>query len=186
MFRLDRTPPEHPSIEAPARHEDIPTMKPITPCLWFDDEAEAAAAFYTGLFPNSRIVRTSYYGEEGHEVHGQPAGKVLTVAFELNGQPFTALNGGPRFTLNEAVSFQIACDDQTELDRYWDALLEGGGKPVQCGWLKDRFGVSWQVFPSVLIDWLQDKDKARAGRVMKQMIEMVKLDVAPLRRAYGG
>lgn len=158
----------------------------LTPCLWFDGEAEDAARFYTGIFRNSRIVAISRYGEAGREVHGQPAGKVLTVAFELDGQPFTALNGGPQFKFNEAVSFQVPCQTQAEVDYYWDRLSAGGDPSAQqCGWLKDRFGLSWQVFPAKVMDMLQDKDRKRADRVMAAILEMKKMDLAKLEKAYG-
>ena len=157
----------------------------ITPCLWFDSEAEDAARFYTGVFRNAKITALSRYGEAGREVHGQPAGKVLTVEFELDGQRFTALNGGPQFKFNEAVSFQIPCKTQEEVDYYWDKLSAGGDPNAQqCGWLKDRFGVSWQVFPSTLVEMLQDKDRKRADRVMEAMLKMKKMDLAALERAY--
>ncbi|HUG76091.1 MAG TPA: VOC family protein [Burkholderiales bacterium] len=160
-------------------------MTQITPCLWFDGEAEEAARFYTGIFKNSKITAISRYGEAGREVHGQPAGKVLTVAFELEGRPFTALNGGPQFKFNEAVSFQVPCKTQEEIDDYWDRLGAGGdARARQCGWLKDRFGVSWQVFPSALVDMLQDKDRKKADRVMQAMLKMTKMDIQGLKRAY--
>jgi predicted 3-demethylubiquinone-9 3-methyltransferase (glyoxalase superfamily) len=162
-------------------------MKRITPCLWFDSEAEEAATFYVGIFKNSKVTSVSRYGEAGREVHGQPAGKVLTVAFELDGHPFTALNGGPQFKFNEAVSFQVPCKSQEELDYYWDKLSAGGDpRAQQCGWLKDKFGLSWQVFPSALIDMLQDKDRKRADRVMAAMLQMKKMDLRGLERAYSG
>ncbi len=153
-------------------------MQKITPCLWFDTEGEDAARFYTSIFPNSRIVDVSYYGEAGP----RPAGTVLTVEFELDGQRFTALNGGPEFTFNEAVSFQIDCDDQEETDRYWKALTEGG-EEGPCGWLKDKFGLSWQVVPKRLRELLADPDKEKAERAMSAMLEMKKIDVATIERA---
>jgi predicted 3-demethylubiquinone-9 3-methyltransferase (glyoxalase superfamily) len=159
----------------------------ITPCLWFDSEAEDAARFYTGIFPNSKITSISHYGEAGREVHGQPAGKVLTVAFELDGRPFTALNGGPQFKFNEAVSFQIPCRNQEEIDYYWDKLTAGGdARAQQCGWLKDRYGLSWQVFPAAVMDMLQDQDRKKADRVMQAIMEMRKMDLKALERAYAG
>ena len=165
----------------------MPIQQRIAPCLWFDDQAEAAAEFYVGIFPNSRIRRISHYTEAGHEIHGQPPGLVLTVDFELDGQPFTALNGGPAFQFNEAISFQIDCASQEEVDHYWTKLKEGGDAAAQqCGWLKDRFGVSWQVVPHVLTEMLTDPDTARADRVMEAMLAMKKLDVAGLERAYAG
>ncbi|HET7110500.1 MAG TPA: VOC family protein, partial [Gemmatimonadales bacterium] len=125
------------------------TLHPIAPCLWFDDQAEDAAAFYISIFPNSKIVSVARYGEAGKETHGRPPGSVMVVEFELNGQPFTALNGGPVFTFNEAVSFQLYCETQEELDRYWEKLGAGGDPKAQvCGWLKDKFGLSWQVVPT--------------------------------------
>jgi predicted 3-demethylubiquinone-9 3-methyltransferase (glyoxalase superfamily) len=161
-------------------------MKPITPCLWFDDEAEEAAGFYTGIVPNSRITAVARYGEAGREHHGKPPGTVMTVAFELNGQPFTALNGGPVFQFNEAVSFQVNCEAQDEVDHYWEQLSAGGDPNAQqCGWLKDKFGVSWQIVPTVLVELLQDDDAARSQRVMQAVLTMKKLDIAALRQAYG-
>jgi predicted 3-demethylubiquinone-9 3-methyltransferase (glyoxalase superfamily) len=160
-------------------------MKKITPCLWFDSQAEEAARFYTAIFRNSRIGAISRYGNEGHEIHGRTAGSVMVVEFELDGQPFSALNGGPVFKFNEAVSFQVFCETQEDVDYYWERLSEGGDeKARQCGWLKDRYGVSWQVIPSVLPSMLLDKDTARSGRVMKAMLQMVKLDIARLKQAY--
>jgi len=162
-------------------------MNKITPCLWFDSEAEEAARFYTGIFPNSKITGISHYGEAGREVHGQPAGKVLTVAFELDGRPFTALNGGPQFKFNEAVSFQIPCRNQEEIDYYWDKLTAGGdARAQQCGWLKDRYGLSWQVFPAAVMDMLQDQDRKKADRAMQAMMQMKKMDLKALERAYAG
>ena len=162
-------------------------MNKITPCLWFDSEAEDAARFYTGIFPNSKITGISRYGEAGREVHGQPAGKVLTVAFELDGRPFTALNGGPQFKFNEAVSFQIPCRNQEEIDYYWDKLTAGGdARAQQCGWLKDRYGLSWQVFPAAVMDMLQDQDRKKADRAMQAMMQMKKMDLKALERAYAG
>jgi predicted 3-demethylubiquinone-9 3-methyltransferase (glyoxalase superfamily) len=157
-------------------------MSAPTPCLWFDTQAAEAAAFYTELFPNSRITNTSYYGDAGP---GEP-GKVLTVEFELDGRTFTGLNGGPMFTFNEAVSFQVSCDGQDEVDRYWDAFTSEGGEESQCGWVKDRFGVSWQVIPTVLPELLSDPDPERSGRTMQAMLGMKKLDVAALRAAADG
>ncbi len=159
----------------------------ITPCLWFDDQAEEAVAFYTGIFRNSKIVTVTRYGEAGREVHGKPAGTVLTVAFELDGQTFTALNGGPVFKFNEAISFQVYCDTQEEVDYYWEKLSAGGDKKAQqCGWLKDKYGASWQVVPGVLIDMLNDPDSAKSERAMTAMLKMKKLDIAELKRAHGG
>ena len=159
----------------------------ITPCLWFDDQAEEAATFYTGIFPNSKIVHISRYGEAGYEVHGKPAGTVMTVSFELDGQMFTALNGGPVFQFNEAVSFQIHCDTQEEVNHYWDKLSAGGDeKAQQCAWLKDKYGVSWHVIPGVLLDMLNDPDAEKAQRTMMAMLQMKKIDIAALKGAYAG
>ena len=162
-------------------------VQPITPCLWFDSQAEEAARYYTGIFKPSKIGRISRYTEAGREVHGRPAGTVMTVEFELNGQPFTALNGGPVFTFNEAISFQIMCRTQEEVDHYWNKLTAGGDKNAQqCGWLKDKYGMSWQVVPTVLIEMVSDPDKERSGRAMQAMLQMKKLDIAELQRAYQG
>jgi predicted 3-demethylubiquinone-9 3-methyltransferase (glyoxalase superfamily) len=159
----------------------------IAPCLWFDTQAEEAARFYTSIFKNSRIVSMSRYGEAGREVHKMPAGTVLTVAFELDGQPFTALNGGPVFKFNEAVSFQVSCDTQDDVDYYWEKLSEGGEEQAQqCGWLKDKYGLSWQIVPRVLPEMLSDPDPERSGRVMDAMLQMKKIDIAKLQQAYSG
>jgi predicted 3-demethylubiquinone-9 3-methyltransferase (glyoxalase superfamily) len=156
----------------------------ITPCLWFDHQAEEAATFYTGIFPDSRIVSTTRYPDAGFEFHGKPAGSVMTVAFELDGQPFVALNGGPLFQLNEAVSFQIGCADQAEVDHYWSRLGAGGDPAAQqCGWLKDKFGVSWQVVPYLLPELLGQPDVAMARRVMQALLGMKKLDIEALTQA---
>jgi predicted 3-demethylubiquinone-9 3-methyltransferase (glyoxalase superfamily) len=160
-------------------------MQKITPCLWFDSEAEDAARFYTSVFKNSRIGRIARYGKEGKEIHGRPEGSVLTVEFEINGQTFTALNGGPVFEFNEAISFQVPCDSQEDVDHYWERLSAGGDEKAQrCGWLKDRYGVSWQIVPTVLPKMLQDKERKKADRVMKAMLQMKKIDIAELKRAY--
>lgn len=159
----------------------------ITPCLWFDDQAEEAAKFYTGIFRNSKIGEIARYGEAGREVHGKPAGTVMTVAFELDGQAFTALNGGPIFQFNEAISFQVNCETQEEVDYYWEKLSAGGDvKAQQCGWLKDKYGASWQVVPIVLVEMITDPDSAKAGRVMEAMLQMKKIDIDELTRAYAG
>lgn len=159
----------------------------ITPCLWFAHQAEEAAVFYTGIFNNSRIVNIARYGEAGQEVHGMTPGSVMTVAFQLEGQSFTALNGGPLFIFNEAISFQVRCDTQEEVDDYWEKLSEGGDeKARQCGWLKDKYGVSWQVVPAVLGELLNDPDPQRSQRVMKAMLQMKKLDIDKLKAAYDG
>jgi predicted 3-demethylubiquinone-9 3-methyltransferase (glyoxalase superfamily) len=162
-------------------------VQPITPCLWFDTQAEEAARYYTGIFKNSKIGNISRYTEAGREVHGRPAGSVMVVEFELNGQPFTALNGGPLFKFNEAISFQIMCRTQEELDHYWNKLSEGGDKNAQqCGWLKDKYGLSWQVVPTVLAEMMTDPDKGKSGRAMEAMLQMKKLDIAELKRAFEG
>ena len=165
----------------------MPSAQRIAPCLWFDNRAEEAATFYTGIFKNARIIRTSRYGKEGYEIHHMPEGSVMTVEFELDGHRFTALNGGPVFTFNEAISFEIHCETQEEVDHYWDTLTAGGDeKAQQCGWLKDRFGVSWQVVPTILTDLLEDPDREKAGRAMKAMLQMKKFDIAALKRAAAG
>lgn len=162
-------------------------LQRISPCLWFAQEADVAARFYTSVFPDSRIIRTTHYGEAGHEIHGMPAGSVLTVDFELDGQAFTALNGGPLFKFNEAISLQVFCQDQSEVDYYWEKLSAGGDPSAQqCGWLKDRFGLSWQVVPTELSEMISDSDYARSERVMTALLRMQKLDIAALRRAYAG
>ena len=162
------------------------TLSRITPCLWFDQEALEAAAYYVGIFPNSRIRAVANYGEAGREVHGMAPGTVLTVAFELDGQPFTALNGSPAFTFSEAVSFQVLCDTQEEIDFFWDRLGAGGSDAARrCGWLKDRYGVSWQVVPRQLQALLTGRDAARTDRVMEALLKMKKLDIAALVHAAG-
>jgi predicted 3-demethylubiquinone-9 3-methyltransferase (glyoxalase superfamily) len=162
-------------------------VQAITPCLWFDSQAEEAARYYTGIFKNSKITSISRYGEVGREAHGQLPGTVMTVAFELDGQPFTALNGGPVFTFNEAISFQIMCGTQEEVDHYWNKLSEGGDERAQqCGWVKDRYGVSWQVVPTALIEMMSDPDQKKSGRAMQAMLQMKKLDIAELKRAFAG
>ena len=158
-------------------------MQEITPCLWFDSNAEEAVNFYTSVFKKSKIGKISRYGEEGYEIHGKPAGTVLTVEFELNGQTFTALNGGPVFKFNEAISFQVSCKSQKEVDYYWEKLSEGGEKG-QCGWLKDKYGMSWQIVPTVLGEMLQDKVTKKSERVMKALLQMKKLDIKKLKQAY--
>jgi predicted 3-demethylubiquinone-9 3-methyltransferase (glyoxalase superfamily) len=151
----------------------------ITPFLWFDSNAEAAANFYVSVFPNSEITEISHYGEAGPRA----AGSVMVVSFRLDRQEFAALNGGPEFTFTEAVSFSIACANQKEVDYYWDKLTDGG-EPGPCGWLKDKFGVSWQVVPTLLTEMLQDEDRQRADRVMQAMLQMGKIGVAKLEEAY--
>lgn len=151
-------------------------MQKIAPCLWFDDKAEQAAKFYTSIFKNSKVSDITLYGN---------AGSVATVEFEIEGQEFVALNGGPIFKFNEAISFQVYCETQEEVDYYWQKLSEGGDeKAQQCGWLKDKYGVSWQIVPTVLIKMLKDKDTKKSDRVMKVMLQMHKLDINILRQAY--
>ncbi len=161
------------------------TAHKITPCLWFDGQAEEAAKMYVAIFPNARILRTSHYGKEGHDMHGREAGSVMTVEFEIEGQRFVALNGGPLFKFNEAVSFQVHCETQEEIDDYWGKLTEHG-EEGPCGWLKDRYGLSWQIVPSVLPTMLMDPDPERAGRVTKAFLQMRKFDIEVLERAYRG
>lgn len=159
----------------------------ITPNLWFDTEAEEAAKFYTSVFPNSQIGKIIHYGNVGQEVHGKEPGSVMTVTFELSGQPFLALNGGPELKFNEAVSFEIDCESQEEVDYYWNKLSEGGDDSAQqCGWLKDRFGLSWQVVPLVLNTMLADPDPAKSEPVMKAMLQMKKIEISELQKAYSG
>ncbi|HVV39596.1 MAG TPA: VOC family protein [Nitrobacter sp.] len=157
-------------------------MSAITPCLWFDREAEDAAKFYVSVFKNARIIETSHYGEGGP----MPAGTVMVVSFELNGQRFQALNGGPHFKFNEAISFSVDCKSQDEVDYFWDRLTADGGAPVQCGWLKDKFGVSWQIVPDVLPRLLTDPDPARANRAMQAMMTMKKIIIADIEAAANG
>jgi len=157
----------------------------IVPCLWFDTQAEEAATFYTGIFENSRIKQITRYGEVGREVHGKLPGTVMVVAFEIAGMSFTALNGGPHFKFNEAVSFQVMCDTQAEIDHFWNRLCDGG-REGQCGWLKDRFGVSWQIVPSVLPKILSGIDSAKFERTMAAVMRMKKFDLDLLLRAQAG
>jgi predicted 3-demethylubiquinone-9 3-methyltransferase (glyoxalase superfamily) len=161
-------------------------MQNIVTHLWFDHQAEEAATFYTSIFRNSRIVRESRYTEAAADMTGARAGSVMTVEFELNGQTFYALNGGPSFKFNEAISLFVHCEDQKEIDEYWNKLLAGGGKPAQCGWLKDRYGLSWQIVPKQLVEWMADEDIQKTERVMKAILTMVKMDAAALKRAYDG
>jgi predicted 3-demethylubiquinone-9 3-methyltransferase (glyoxalase superfamily) len=159
-------------------------LQRIAPCLWFDHQAEEAARYYTGIFKNSKIGRISRYGEVGRDIHGRPPGSVMTVEFELEGQPFTALNGGPVFTFNEAVSLQIICETQEEIDYYWDRLTKGGDeKAQQCGWLKDKYGLSWQVVPAVLPELMSSPDQEKSDRVMEAVLQAKKFDIAALKRA---
>ena len=161
-------------------------MQKITPFLWFDDQAEEAAKFYTSIFKNSKVGKITRYGESAEKAAGRPAGSVMTVEFELEGQKFTALNGGPVFKFNESISFVVNCDTQEEVDYFWEKLSADGGQESECSWLKDKFGVSWQVVPTVLIEMLQDKDSEKSERVMKAMLQMQKIDIKKLNAAYAG
>jgi len=163
-------------------------VQKITPFLWFDNQAEEAVRFYTSIFKNSKVGKILRYGEEAAKVSqsGRAAGSVLTMEFEIEGQKFTALNGGPAFKFNESISFVVKCDTQKEVDYFWEKLTAGGGQESQCGWLKDKFGVSWQVVPTVLIEMLGDKDSEKSERVMKAMLQMDKLDIKKLKVAYAG
>jgi len=171
---------------SPKQGKQMPTFKrKITPFLWFDTQAEEAAKFYTAIFDNSRIKRINRYGKAGHETHGKEAGSVMTVEFEIEGQPFVALNGGPHFKFSEAVSFQVTCETQGEIDYFWSRLSEGG-EEGPCGWLKDRYGLSWQVVPAVLPQLLMDSDKAKSERAMSALMQMKKFDIGALQRAHAG
>jgi predicted 3-demethylubiquinone-9 3-methyltransferase (glyoxalase superfamily) len=161
------------------------TAQKITPFLWFDDQAEEAAKFYISIFKNSRIGNIARYGKAEAKASGRPAGSVMTVEFQLEGQDFVALNGGPQFKFNEAVSFVVSCRTQAEVDRFWKRLC-AGGKAVQCGWLKDKYGISWQIVPTILGELLGDEDAAKSQRVMQAMLKMVKLDIRHLKQAARG
>jgi len=161
-------------------------MQKITPFLWFDNQAEEAAKFYTSVFKNSKVGKITRYGEAAEKAAGRPAGSVMTVEFELEGQKFTALNGGPVFKFNESISFVVNCETQEEVDYLWEKLTADGGKEVECGWLRDKYGLSWQIVPTVLIEMLQDKDHEKAERVMKAMLQMQKIDIKTLKEAYAG
>jgi predicted 3-demethylubiquinone-9 3-methyltransferase (glyoxalase superfamily) len=164
----------------------MPLSQKISPFLWFDSKAEDAAKFYTSIFPNSRIVAVTRYTEAGKDIHRRPPGSVMTVAFELDGQAFTALNGGPLFKFSEAVSFVVSCETQQQIDHYWDKLTAGGDrKAQQCGWLKDKFGLSWQVVPKMMDDLFKDSSPG-SQRAMAAMMQMKKLDIAKLQRAHAG
>lgn len=157
-------------------------MQKIIPCLWFDGNGEEAVKFYTAIFPKSRLTDTLLWGD----VNPAKKGQLLTATFELDGQSFMVLNGGPEYKITPAISLIVTCETQEEVDYYWDKLLEGGGQPVQCGWLTDRFGVSWQVTPMPLIRMFQDKDAAKAARAMAAMMKMIKLDIATVKKAFDG
>jgi predicted 3-demethylubiquinone-9 3-methyltransferase (glyoxalase superfamily) len=159
----------------------------ITPCLWFDGQAEEAAKFYTSFFKDGKITHIQRYGEAGVEQHGREAGSVMVVAFELNGQSFTALNGGPQFKFNEAISLQVECSDQEELDHYWENLANGGDPArQQCGWVADKYGLCWQVYPKVLTEMIADPNPEKSQRASKAMMGMKKFDIAALKRAFEG
>jgi predicted 3-demethylubiquinone-9 3-methyltransferase (glyoxalase superfamily) len=161
------------------------SVNQITPCLWFDDQAEEAAVFYTSIFSKSKINRIIRYGKEGYEIHHKPEGAVMTVEFELGGLAFIALNGGPVFRFNEAISFQVHCDTQEEVDYYWSKLTEGGDeKAQQCGWLKDRYGVSWQITFNQLADYISGADSVKSQRAMKAMLQMKKINIEEIQKAY--
>jgi predicted 3-demethylubiquinone-9 3-methyltransferase (glyoxalase superfamily) len=163
-------------------------MQKITPFLWFNDNAEQAVKFYTSIFKNSKVGRILRYDEETAKVSqsGRPVGSVLTIEFEIEGQKFVSLNGGPQFKFNESISFVVNCERQKEVDYFWEKLTADGGEESQCGWLRDKFGVSWQVTPIALIDMLHDKDAKRSERVMKAMLQMQKIDIKKLKAAYAG
>jgi predicted 3-demethylubiquinone-9 3-methyltransferase (glyoxalase superfamily) len=161
------------------------TMQKITPNLWFAGQAEEAANYYTSIFKNSKIGKITRYGKEGQEIHKMPEGSVMTIEFTLDGQDFLGLNGGPYFQFNEAISFVVNCETQEEIDYYWNKLGEGGDEKAQmCGWLKDKFGVSWQVVPTIIADLMSDPDKEKASNVMGAIMQMKKLDIAQLKKAY--
>jgi predicted 3-demethylubiquinone-9 3-methyltransferase (glyoxalase superfamily) len=163
------------------------SIQKITPFLWFHTQAEDAAKFYTSIFKNSKIIATTRYTESGHEFHKMEPGTAMTVGFELEGQHFTALNGGAQFKFNEAISFVVHCQSQQEVDYYWEKLTAGGDPASQqCGWLKDKFGLSWQIVPDALIKMLTDPDKAKSGRAMQAMMQMKKIDIATIERAFTG
>jgi predicted 3-demethylubiquinone-9 3-methyltransferase (glyoxalase superfamily) len=162
-------------------------LQKITPCLWFDGQGEDAAQFYVSIFPNSRIGTVSHFGKEGFEIHGRPEGSAMVVTFSLDGQEFQALNGGPHFKFNEAISLVVSCETQAEIDHFWSKLSDGGDpKAQQCGWLKDKFGLSWQIAPALLAKLMTGGDPAKSGRVMNAVLMMKKLDIAALQKAYDG
>ena len=161
------------------------TMQKITSNLWFDDRIEDAVKFYTSVFKNSRVGRITHFGKEGYEIHGRKEGAIMTIEFWLENQGFVALNGGPLFKFNEAISFIVNCETQGEIDYYWEKLTEGGDKNAQqCGWLKDKFGLSWQIVPTILPDLMSSSDHEKSDRVMKALLQMKKLDIASLQQAF--
>jgi predicted 3-demethylubiquinone-9 3-methyltransferase (glyoxalase superfamily) len=159
-------------------------MQKITPFLWFDNNAEEAVNFYVSIFKNSKLGKVTRYNEASSKAAGRPEGSVMTMAFELEGQNFTAINGGPHFKFTEAISFVVDCESQEEVDYFWNTLTADGGQESQCGWLKDKYGLSWQITPRVLIEMIGDKDPQKAQRVMEAMLQMKKIDIATLQRAY--
>ena len=161
-------------------------LQRLTPCLWFDGEAENAAKFYVSIFKNAKLGKISRFSKEGFEVHRQPEGRVMVAEFEIEDMSFIALNGGPQFKFSEAISFQVSCDTQEEIDYYWSRLTADGGAEGSCGWLKDKFGLSWQVIPSTIGSMMTDPDPAKPQRVMQAFMQMKKLDLAELQRAYAG
>jgi predicted 3-demethylubiquinone-9 3-methyltransferase (glyoxalase superfamily) len=161
-------------------------MKGITPNLWFDNQAEEAANFYVSIFPNSKVGTISRYDEAASQASGRPKGSAMTVSFELNGQPYLGLNGGPMFKISEAISFIVNCESQEEVDRFWEQLTADGGQEVQCGWLKDKFGLSWQIVPTALGEMMSKGTPAQSGRMMGALMQMKKLDIAALKKAFDG
>jgi predicted 3-demethylubiquinone-9 3-methyltransferase (glyoxalase superfamily) len=161
-------------------------MQKITPFLWYDDKAEEAMNLYVSIFKNSKVLAVTRYDDASAEAAGRPKGSVMTVAFELEGQKFTAINGGSHFKFTEAVSFVVNCEAQEEVDYFWEKLTADGGKESQCAWLKDKYGLSWQIVPRILLELLQDKDTAKSHRVMKAMLQMKKIDIATLKQAAAG
>ena len=165
----------------------MPHIRHIRPCLWFDNQAEEAANYYVSIFENSKITQVARYSDVGQEIHKRPAGSVMTVTFELDGHKFIALNGGPLFKFSEAISLAVGCDTQSEIDYFWEKLSAGGDpKAQQCGWLKDKYGLSWQIVPTRLMELLGDPDREKSQRVMQAMLQMKKIDVARLEQAYEG
>ncbi len=169
--------------EGSAQRLVTPSSQRITPCLWFDNQAEEAAKFYASIFPNSAVGHIAHYGEFSSQASGRPAGSVMTVTFKLDGQEFLGLNGGPVFQFTPAISFMVNCKDQKEIDHYWDKLIEGGA-PMECGWLTDKFGLSWQIVPAELGEMMKDPDTRKSERAMGALLKMVKLDAAEIRKAY--
>ncbi len=161
------------------------SVQKISPCLWFDGQGEEAARFYVSIFKNSRLGTISHFGKEGFEIHGRPEGSAMVVTFYLDGQEFAALNGGPHFKFNEAMSLMVRCESQAEIDYFWDKLGAGGDpKAQQCGWLKDKYGLSWQIVPTAMQEMMTSKEPARSGRVMNALLKMKKLDLAALQKAH--